>query len=432
MYYMAENRRTHVVVLGGGFGGLTFCQHFQHSSARVTVVDRTNHHLFQPLLYQVATAGLSAPEIAQPIRSILARRSDVTVLLDQVVDLKLAHRQVFLEKSVLPYDYLVVALGGCTSYFGHPEWEEFAPGLKTLDDALRIRSRVLLAFEKAENTADLAEREALLTIVIVGGGPTGVELAGAFAELTRMVLKRDFRRIDPAQARIILIEAAPAVLGHMPPDLAESARRQLEGLGVQVRTSTRVSAIQQGEVRLVNEEIIRAENILWAAGVSAMPHTRRLGTELDRSGRVKVKPDLSLPGHPEVFAVGDLALVLQDNGEPVPGVSPAAMQMAKHVSLIIRDELDLGPGRAPRPPFRYWDRGTMATIGRSAAVAWIGRLHFSGLFAWSAWLLVHLIFLIGFRNKLAVLLQWAYSYFAYKRGARIITGLPRHPARGAS
>jgi NADH:ubiquinone reductase (H+-translocating) len=429
---MAENRRTHVVVLGGGFGGLTFCQHFQHSSARVTVVDRTNHHLFQPLLYQVATAGLSAPEIAQPIRSILARRSDVTVLLDQVVDLKLAHRQVFLEKSVLPYDYLVVALGGCTSYFGHPEWEEFAPGLKTLDDALRIRNRVLLAFEKAENTADLAEREALLTIVIVGGGPTGVELAGAFAELTRTVLKRDFRRIDPAQARIILIEAAPAVLGHMPPDLAESARRQLEGLGVQVRTSTRVSAIQQGEVRLVNEEIIRAENILWAAGVSAMPHTRRLGTELDRSGRVKVKPDLSLPGHPEVFAVGDLALVLQDNGEPVPGVSPAAMQMAKHVSLIIRDELDLGPGRAPRPPFRYWDRGTMATIGRSAAVAWIGRLHFSGLFAWSAWLLVHLIFLIGFRNKLAVLLQWAYSYFAYKRGARIITGLPRDPASGAS
>jgi NADH:ubiquinone reductase (H+-translocating) len=429
---MAENKKIHVVVLGGGFGGLTFCQHFQHLSARVAVVDRTNHHLFQPLLYQVATAGLSAPEIAQPIRSILARRPDVTVLLDQVVDIKLAERQVFLEQSVLPYDYLVVALGGCTSYFGHPEWEEFAPGLKTLDDALHIRSRVLLAFEKAENTAEPAEREALLTIVIVGGGPTGVELAGAFAELARTVLKRDFRRIDPAQARIILIEAAPAVLGHMPPDLAESARLQLEGLGVQVRTSTRVSAIQQGEVRLVNGEIIRAENILWAAGVSAMPLTGRLGAELDRSGRVKVKPDLSLPGHPEVFAIGDLALVLQDNGEPVPGVSPAAMQMAKHVARIIQDELDLGPGRAPRPPFKYWDRGTMATIGRSAAVAWIGRLRFSGLFAWLAWLLVHLIFLIGFRNRLAVLLQWGYSYFAYKRGARIITGYSREPARGAS
>jgi NADH dehydrogenase len=428
---MAENRETHVVVLGGGFGGLAFCQHFRHPSARVTVVDRTNHHLFQPLLYQVATAGLSAPEIAQPIRSILAHRPDVTVLLDQVVDLNLADRQVFLEKSVLPYDYLVVALGGCTSYFGHPEWEEYAPGLKTLDDALRVRSRVLLAFEKAENTADPAEREALLTIAIGGGGPTGVELAGAFAELARTVLKRDFRRIDPAQARIILIEAAPAVLGHMPPDLAESARHQLEGLGVQVRTSTRVSSILRGEVKLGTGENIRAENILWAAGVSAVPLTRKLGTELDRTGRVKVNPDLSLPGHPEVFAIGDLALVLQEDGEPVPCVWPAAMQMAGHVARIIGDELDLGPGRAPRPPFRYWDRGTMATIGRSAAVAWIGRLHFSGLFAWLAWLLVHLIFLIGFRNKLAVLLQWAYSYFAYKRGARIITGLPREPASGA-
>jgi NADH dehydrogenase len=429
---MAENRTKQVVVLGGGFGGLAFCQHFRHPSVGVMVIDRTNHHLFQPLLYQVATAGLSAPEIAQPIRSILAHRLDVTVLLDEVVDIKLADRQVFLAKSVLPYDYLVVALGGCTSYFGHPEWEEFAPGLKTLQDALRIRSRVLLAFEKAENTADAAEREALLTIVIVGGGPTGVELAGAFAELARTVLKRDFRRIDPAQARIVLIEAAPAVLGHMPPDLAESARRQLEGLGVQVRTSTRVSAIQRGEVILGTGEIIRAENIIWAAGVSAVPLTRKLGTELDRNGQVKVNPDLSLPGHPEVFAIGDLALLLQENGEPVPGVSPAAMQMAGHVARIIGDELDLGSGRAPRPPFRYWDRGTMATIGRSAAVAWIGRLHFSGVFAWLAWLLVHLISLIGFRNKLAVLLQWAYSYFAYKRGARIITGLPREPANGAS
>ena len=283
---LAENREARVVVLGGGFGGLTFCQHFRHPSARVTVVDRTNHHLFQPLLYQVATAGLSAPEIAQPIRSILAHRPDVTVLLDRVEDVNLADRQVLLEKSVLPYDYLVVALGGCTSYFGHPEWEEFAPGLKTLEDALRIRSRVLLAFEKAESTADAAERGALLTIVIVGGGPTGVELAGAFAELARTVLKRDFRRIDPAQARIILIEAAPAVLGHMPPDLAESARRQLEGLGVQVRTSTRVSAIQRGEVRLATGEIIRAENILWAAGRfcgAAYPEARH-GTGPQRTG----------------------------------------------------------------------------------------------------------------------------------------------------
>jgi NADH dehydrogenase len=429
---MAEHEKSNVVVLGAGFGGLTFCQHFRHSAARLTLVDRTNHHLFQPLLYQVATAGLSAPEIAQPIRSILARRPDITVLMDRVGDIDLTRRQVFLEKSTLPYDYLVLALGGRTSYFGHPEWEQFAPGLKTLDEALRIRSRVLLAFEKAETSADPAEREALLTIVIVGGGPTGVELAGAFAELARTVLKRDFRRIDPAQARIILVEAAPAVLGHLPPDLAQSARRQLERMGVQVRTETKVSAIQPGEVELATGESIRAENIIWAAGVAAVPLTSKLGVELDRSGRVKVNADLSLPGHPEVFAIGDLALVLQENGQPVPGVSPAAMQMARHVARIVRSELDLGSGRAPRPPFKYWDKGTMATIGRSAAVAWIGRLHFSGFLAWLTWLFVHLIFLIGFRNRLAVLLQWAYSYFAYKRGARIITGLPREPDSGPS
>ena len=421
---MAENTTTHVVVLGGGFGGLTFCKHFRHPRARVTLVDRTNHHLFQPLLYQVATAGLSAPEIAQPLRSLLAHRSDVTVLLEQVVDFDLANRRVLLENGALSYDYLVLALGGCTSYFGHPEWEEFAPGLKTLADALLIRSRVLLAFEKAENTAAPAQREALLTIVIVGGGPTGVELAGAFAELARTVLKGDFRRIDPTQARILLVEAAPAVLGHLPPDLAESARRQLERLGVQVRTSTRVGAIQRGKVTFATGETIRAENIIWAAGVSAVPLTRKLDTELDRAGRVKVNADLSLPRHPEVFAIGDMALVLGKNGQPLPGVSPAAMQMARHAARMIGDELDLGPGRAPRPPFKYWDRGNMATIGRSAAVAWIGRLRFSGLFAWLTWLFVHLIFLIGFRNRLAVLLQWAYSYFAYKRGARIITGPP--------
>jgi NADH dehydrogenase len=429
---MAEDGKRHVVVLGGGFGGLTLCKHFRHAAARLTLVDRTNHHLFQPLLYQVATAGLSAPEIAQPIRSILAGRPDVTVLLERVVDVNLTDRRVVLEKGVLAFDYLVLALGGCTCYFGHPEWEVFAPGLKTLNDALHIRSRVLLAYEKAENTFDKAEREALLTIVIVGGGPTGVELAGAFAELACTVLKRDFRRIDPTHARIILVETAPCVLGHLPADLAESARCQLERLGVQVRTSTRVSAMQQGEVTLATGEIIRAENIIWAAGVSAVPLTRKLGTELDRSGRVKVKPDLSLPGHPETFAIGDMALVLGEDGQPVPGVSPAAMQMARHVASIIGDELDLGPGRAPRPAFKYWDRGTMATIGRSAAVAWIGRLHFSGLFAWLTWLLVHLIFLIGFRNKLAVVLQWAYSYLAYKRGARIIVGLPQEPAAGSS
>jgi len=419
---MAENKTPHVVVLGGGFGGLTFCQHFRHPSARVTIVDRTNHYLFQPLLYQVATAGLSAPEIAQPIRSILAQRPNITVLLDEVIGFDLAQRRVALNQTTLQYDYLVLALGSCTSYFGHTEWEQFAPGLKSLDDALRIRSRVLLAFEKAENTGDAAERDQLMTIVIVGGGPTGVELAGAFAELARTVLRRDFRRIDPAQARIILIEAAPTLLTHLPPDLSQTAARQLQKLGVQVRTATPVKAIRDKEVELANGEIIHTENIIWAAGVSATPLTKKLGVELDRAGRVKVNPDLSLPDRPEVFAIGDMALVLGEGGKPVPGVSPAAMQMARHVARIIAGELRLGVGHAPRPPFRYWDKGTMATIGRSAAVAWIGRFKFSGLLAWLAWLFVHLIFLIGFRNKLAVLLQWAYSYVAYKRGARIITG----------
>jgi NADH dehydrogenase len=379
--------------------------------------------LFQPLLYQVAAAGLSAPDIAQPIRSILARHPRLTVLLDEVKDFSLANRQVMLGKTTVTYDYLVLALGSCTSYFGHPEWEQFAPGLKTLDDALRIRSRVLLAFEKAESTDDPAERQRLMTVVIVGGGPTGLELAGSFAELARTVLKRDFRRIDPSQARIILIEAAPVVLAHFPPDLSASAAMQLTDLGVQVRVSTKVKNIRERELELENGEVLRAENILWAAGVSAVPLTKKLGVELDRAGRVKVNPDLSLPGQPEVFAVGDMALVPGEDGQPVPGVSPAAMQMARHVARIIDDELDLGKDRSPRPRFKYWDKGTMATIGRSAAVAWIHKFHFSGMLAWMAWLLVHLIFLVGFRNKLAVLFQWTYSYVTYKRGARIITSL---------
>jgi NADH dehydrogenase len=390
-------------------------------------VDRTNHHLFQPLLYQVAAAGLAAPDIAQPIRMILADHKNVSVLMDEVVGFDLTNRRVLLERNQLDYDYLVLALGGCTSYFGHPEWEAFAPGLKSLDDALRIRSRVLLAFERAEDASDPSERDKLMTFAVIGGGPTGVELAGAFAELARTVLPRDFRRIDPSKARIILIEAGPRILSHLPPDLSASAARQLEDLGVEVRTGSPVKALRTGEVELNGGEVIRAENIIWAAGVAAAPLTRKLGVELDRAGRVKVQPDLSVPGHPEVFAIGDMALVLGEEGKPVPGVSPAAMQMARHVARIIGDELDLGPGRAPRPLFKYWDRGTMATIGRSAAVAWIGRFHFSGFLAWLSWLLIHLIFLIGFRNKLAVLLQWAYSYFTYKRSARLIVTPPPEP-----
>ena len=318
-------------------------------------------------------------------------------------------------------------MGGHTGYFGHPEWEQFAPGLKSLDDALRIRSHVLLAFEKAENEASTAEHDKLMTIVVVGGGPTGVELAGSFAELTRTVLSHDFRRIDPTQARIILIEGAPRILSHLPPELSASAQRQLEALGVHVRTSTSVKNIREDEVELASGEIIHAGNILWAAGVSATSLTKKLGVELDKAGRVKVNPDLSLPGHPEIFAIGDMALVLEKDGKPVPGVSPAAMQMGKHVAKIIEDEIHFGK-KATRPSFKYWDKGTMATIGRSAAVAWVGRFKFSGLLAWLAWLFIHLIFLIGFRSRVAVFFNWTYSYFSYKRSARIITYLPQEPS----
>ena len=417
-----DERAVKVAVVGAGFGGLTFCQHFEHPRANVTVVDRTNHHLFQPLLYQVAMAGLSAPDIAQPIRSIVRHRPRLEVLMDEVVGFDLPARRVLCRENQLNYDYLVLGFGGITSYFGHPEWAEFAPGLKTLDDALLIRRNILLAFEQAETRRDVEEQARLMTIVVVGGGPTGVELAGACAELAHRVLRRDFDRIDPRRARILLIEASPRVLGQFPDDLSARAQRQLEQLGVEVRTSCAVKSLQSGTLTLANGEVIQAGNILWGAGVMAHPLTRQLGVELDRAGRIKVNPDLSLPGHPEVFALGDIVSVMQANGQPVPGVAPAAMQMAKHVATVLRLELSGQGVAAKRPPFRYWNKGNLATIGRSAGIAHIGRLKLAGFPAWFAWLVVHLIFLIGFRNKLAVFISWTYSYFTYRLGARIITG----------
>ena len=436
--HVARMKRTtdlalpHILVIGGGYGGLTFCPKFPNGLARITLIDRQNHHLFQPLLYQVATAGLSAVDIAQPIRAILSEKPNFEVLMAEVCGVDLANRRVQLCGGLatheihneLTYDYLVLAVGGVTSYFGNPEWEKLAPGLKSLDDALKIRRQVLLAFERAEIETDPERRRELMTIVVVGGGPTGVELAGTFAELARTVLVRDFDRIDPSAARVILVEGSDRVLSTFPPDLSDSARQQLKKLGVETRAGVRVQAIRPGEVELPGGEVIRAANIIWGAGVAASPLTRKLGVEVDRAGRVKVEPDLSLPGHPTAFAIGDMVTLKDTHGVIVPGVSPAAMQMGTHAAKLIAKEIreKIRPGGVTRDAFAYRDKGSMATIGRSKAVAQIGKLHFSGYPAWLAWLFVHLVFLVGFRSKLSVFIQWAYSYFTYRRGARIITG----------
>ncbi len=423
----------HIVVVGAGFAGLNFCKTFPTDRARITVIDRQNHHLFQPLLYQVATAGLSAVDIAQPIRAILNDKPNLEVIMAEVTGFDLTAKKVRVGgDGEIAFEYLVLGLGGVTSYFGHDEWAQFAPGLKSLDDALKIRRKILLAFEHAETETDELRRKELMTIVVIGGGPTGVELAGAFAELTRTVLEKDFDRIDPTKARVLLIEGSPRVLNSFPADLSASAQRQLERMGVEVRTGIHVSAIRDGELEIPGETI-RAANIIWGAGVSAQPLTRALGVELDRAGRVKILPDLSVPGHPEVFALGDMTALTDRNDRVVPGLSPAALQMGAHAAQTIADEIAFGK-RAPvdRAAYAYRDKGSMATIGRSKAVAMIGKLHFSGFPAWLAWLAVHLIFLVGFRNKISVLLQWTYSYLTYKRGARVITGVsgdgPAHSA----
>jgi len=422
----------HVVVVGAGFGGLAVVRHLPADLARITIVDRQNHHLFQPLLYQVATAGLAAVDIAQPVRAIFGARPNLAVIMSEVTGFDLAAKRVRHDRGELAYDYLVVAAGGVTSYFGHPEWEQFAPGLKTLDDALRIRRQILCSFERAETEPDPAKREAAMNIVVIGGGPTGVELAGTFAELTRTVLNRDFDHIDPSKARVILIEGAPRVLAAFPPVLSASAQRQLEKLGVEVRTGLRVEAIRQGEV-VVGGETIRADNIIWGAGVAGAPVAKKLGGETDRAGRVKVLPDLSVPGWPDVFAIGDMVTLVDAKGVTVPGVAQGAMQMGAHAAGIIARELR-GEKFSPagRAAFAYVDRGSMATIGRSAAVADIHGLKLSGYPAWIAWLTVHLLFLVGFRNKFSVLMQWTYSYLTYKRGARIITGVSGEKSAGSA
>jgi NADH dehydrogenase len=418
---MNNEPRPRVVIVGAGFAGLTAARQIARLPVQVTVVDRKNHHTFQPLLYQVATAGLSPGEIAAPIRWILRAHSNIEVLLEEVIDFNLEQKQVITREQTLDYDFLIIASGATHAYFGHQEWEPLAPGLKTIEDALEIRRRVLLAFELAERqttekTAD-GPTASPLQFVVIGGGPTGVELAGTLAEIARHAMNHEFRNIDPKQTRILLIEGGPRVLAAYSEDLSRKAEAQLRRLGVEVRTSHVVTRIEPGAV-WVGDERIAAPVVLWAAGVAASPLGRKLGVPVDRAGRVLVQPDLSIPAHREVFVLGDLAALADENGKMFPGVAPVAIQQGDWVAETIARDLE----HQPRRSFHYRDKGSLATIGRAAAVAQFGKFALSGYFAWLAWLFVHIFFLIGFRNRLIVMIQWAWSYLTYERGARLITG----------
>ncbi len=407
----------HVVIVGGGFGGLNAAMSLAGAPVRVTLVDRTNHHLFQPLLYQVATAGLSPADIAVPIRSVFSRQRNVRVLLAEASGVDLPGKRLLLDKGELRYDYLVLAVGATHNFFGHDEWSAHALGLKTLDEALRIRERMLLAFEGAERTADPEARKRLLTFVVIGGGPTGVEMAGAFSELATYVLSRDFRAIDPSATRVVLVEAGPRILGVFPQELADRAEAQLASLGVEVKKGRPVARIDPEGIAFQDGERLDASTVVWAAGVRGTKLSRAIGVELDRGGRVKVSSDCSLPGHPEVFAIGDMAACLDKHGVEVPGLCPAAIQQGKYVARQIRAETR---GK-PREPFVYRDKGTMATVGRKRAIAMVGKLQLAGFMAWLAWMAVHVFFLIGFKNRFLVMFNWTWQYFTFKRGARLIT-----------
>jgi NADH dehydrogenase len=407
----------HVVIVGGGFGGLAAARGLSGAPVRITLVDRRNHHVFQPLLYQVATAGLAAPDIAAPIRHILRSQRNAATILAEVSGFDLRQRKIMIAGGALAYDFAVIAAGAGHSYFGHDDWGRYAPGLKTMEDAVEVRRRVLLAFEHAERHEDEALQREWLTFVVVGGGPTGVELAGALTEIARHTLRGEFRRIQPRSARVILVEGTDRVLPPYPPDLSDKARRQLEGLGVEVLTGALVTGVDGAGVQL-GDQRIAARTVLWAAGVAASPLGRMLG-QCDRAGRLEVEPDLTVPGHPEVFVIGDLAAVRHD-GKPVPGVAPAAMQMGRQAAANIIRTLE----GQPRRPFVYRDKGSLATIGRKAAVAEIRGVRMSGFVAWLAWLGIHILFLIGFRNRVVVMFDWALAYFTYARSARIVLGPP--------
>jgi NADH dehydrogenase len=412
-----DDRRPHVVILGGGFGGLYAARALRNVPVRITLADQHNYHLFQPLLYQVATAALNPSDIANPIRSILRRQKNVLVILGEATSIDAARKRVQLLDEEIAYDYLVLATGVTHSYFAHPEWAGHAPGLKSIDDALEIRRRVLLAFEAAERERDPEKQKIWLTFVVVGAGPTGVELAGALSEIARETMIRDFRRINPASARVILIEGKDRVLPPYPPDLSQKAARQLERIGVEIMTNAMVTDLARDHIS-IGERTIKTRTVLWAAGVQASPLAKTLGAPLDRAGRVEVQPDLTVPGHPEIFVVGDLAAVKQPDGTIVPGVAQGAIQGGNHAALNIERAV----GGQPLRPFHYHDRGSMATIGRAAAVADLGFMKLSGLVAWLAWIFIHIFFLVGFRNRFMVVSEWAWAYLMHVRGARLITG----------
>jgi NADH:ubiquinone reductase (H+-translocating) len=414
---VSDSKRPQVVIIGGGFGGLNAARALRNAPVDITIIDRRNHHLFQPLLYQVATATISPADIAQPIRSILRKQENIsTVLLAQANAIDTERQEVVLDEGRVPYDYLIVATGARHSYFGHDEWEKFAPGLKSLEDALEIRRRILIAFEEAERTQDDAERDRLMTFVVVGGGPTGVELAGSLGEISRHTLTTEYNRIDPTWARIYLFEAGPRILPSFPEPLAKRASRYLNSVGVRVQTGTAVTAIDADGVEIVDKRL-RAATVLWAAGVKGSAIAGSLGVPLDRSGRVQVLPDLTVPEHPSIFVIGDLANLNGADGRPLPGVAQVAIQQGHHAARNICHLID----GEPLEPFQYEDKGNMATVGRNRAIADVRGLQLWGFPAWLAWGWIHIYFLIGFRNRLFVMLHWVWSYFTFSRGARLIT-----------
>jgi NADH:ubiquinone reductase (H+-translocating) len=408
----------HVVIIGGGFAGLAAARELRNAAVRITLLDRNNHHTFQPLLYQVATAALAPSDITVPIRWRLRGQRNTTVLMGEVEHVDPAHRTVRLDDgSHLQYDYLILATGARHAYFGRDDWEQYAPGLKSIDDAYRMRQKFLLAFEHAEKSHDAAEQDAWLTFVIVGAGPTGVELAGSIPDIARRALRPEFRNVDTARTRVLLVEAAPRILGTFPEDLSRVAQRDLERLGVEVRLGMPVTHIDEHGVR-IGEEYIPARTVFWAAGNVASPLGRLVDADTDRAGRVKVASDCSVTAHPEVFVVGDLCVLEREDGTPVPAVAPTANQTGRHAARMILADL----AQRERTPFRYRHKGDLATIGRHKAVAAFGGLHLSGYFSWFLWLIVHLLYLVGFRNRVTVLLQWGWAYVTYQRGVRLITG----------